>query len=83
MPVIGTGISNQSCANAAHGPIVHTNCEHASSSPSTWSGSGSGLEVGLLGLGLLRLGLGLGLGSGLECLAIYVDRGHPPAALGL
>ena len=35
MPVIGTGILNQSCAHAAHGPIVHTNALHATDSPST------------------------------------------------
>ena len=35
MPVIGTGMSNQSCANAAHGPMVTTNWPHGTSSPST------------------------------------------------
>mmetsp|Transcript_2304 Transcript_2304/g.6689 ORF Transcript_2304/g.6689 Transcript_2304/m.6689 type:complete len:291 (-) Transcript_2304:154-1026(-) len=34
MPVIGTGMSNQSCARAAHGPIVQANARHATRSPS-------------------------------------------------
>eukprot|EP00967_Tisochrysis_lutea_P031665 scaffold37403_cov33-Tisochrysis_lutea.AAC.2 len=35
IPVIGMGIPNQSCARQLHGPIVTTNAEHSTSSPST------------------------------------------------
>ena len=37
MPVIGTGMSNQSCASADHGPIVTTNDEAGTDSPSTFT----------------------------------------------